>query len=127
METNDSNPDVKVIYNNLLTRNKTYITKAEDSYEYNAHNKYYIIEREKTGILQEIKFQTGPIKEVEINGIFIEDLIAICIDRLLDFQESKFACSENRDAIMKLMEALEFLRQRTEDRKKRKVYGTNKI
>lgn len=37
-----------------------------------------------------IGFQNGPIKEVGVNGVTQEALIAICIDRLRSFQEGPF-------------------------------------
>lgn len=74
-----------------------------------------------------IHFQKGPIKEAGVNGCHQEDLIAICIHRLESFQKGVFACAENHTAITKLREALHWLNQRTEDRVKRGVEGTDTI
>ncbi len=78
-------------------------------------------------ILTEILFQKGPIKESTLNGCFMEDLIAICICRLENFQKSEFACKENAMAITKLEESLMWLRKRTLNREKRGVKGTYTI
>ena len=70
-----------------------------------------------------IKFQKGPVQENEVNGCFIEDLIAICIDRLQGFQSGDFPCRENELALTKLEEALHWLNHRTNDRQRRGVEG----
>ena len=79
------------------------------------------------GIYAKIKFQEGPIKEYGINGCHNEDLIAIVIDRLQNFQESSFACRENAIAITKLEEALLWLGKRTQDRRNKGIEGTSQI
>lgn len=78
-------------------------------------------------VLTKIDFQNGPIKEFGVNGCHNEDLIAIVIDRLQHFQKGKFACYENNEALLKLEEALMWLRKRTMDREARGVEGTNII
>ncbi|MDD2707522.1 MAG: hypothetical protein PHV34_05885 [Verrucomicrobiae bacterium] len=72
-----------------------------------------------------IKFQNGPIKEVGVNGISQEALIAVCIDRLRSFQAGPYACRENALALTKLEEAQMWLMKRTRDRMARGVEGTN--
>ena len=71
-------------------------------------------------------FQNGAVKQngQGVNGCFIEDLIAICIDRLRGFQSGKFVCRENALALTKLEEALLWLHARTEERRARGVEGT---
>jgi len=78
-------------------------------------------------ILGSISFQKGPIKEVGVNGVMNEDLIAMVIDRLQSFQESDYKCRENAVAITKLEEALMWLRKRTQDRENRGVEGTHTV
>ena len=78
-------------------------------------------------IFAKIKFQKGPIKEKGVNGCHNEDLIAIVIDRLQQFQESDFKCRENAIAITKLEEALMWLGKRTQDRRNRGVEGTSQL
>jgi len=93
-------------------------------------NHEYEIQRKKPandGPLCFIAFQTGPIKENGVNGIFNEDLISIVIDRLKCFQTSEYKCHENDMAIIKLEEALMWLSKRTLDRERRNVLGTCEI
>jgi hypothetical protein len=100
----------------------------------NACHDYTIYLREGLGTPQiaddakcytEIKFQNGPIKEVGVNGISQEALLAILIDRLRGFQSGEYACKENGEALMCLEEALVTLQQRTLQRMARGVEGTN--
>ena len=89
-------------------------------------HKYIIRDsNEPTRILTEINFQKGPVKEYGVNGIFMEDLLQICIHRLECFQESEIACRENALALTKIEEALQWLDNRTRNRRKRNVEGTN--
>ena len=78
-------------------------------------------------ILAEVNFQDGPIKEVGVNGVANEDLIAMVMHRLNQFQSSNFACEENEDAYTHLGSALASLRKRTNKRSKRGVEGTSEV
>ena len=69
-------------------------------------------------------FQSGPVKEAGVNGIFLEDLIDICVHRLTCFQSGPFACKENENAIQFLQCARGQLANRTADRQRRGVEGT---
>lgn len=71
-----------------------------------------------------VLFQNGPIKEVGVNGITQEALLAIVIDRLRGFQSGQFACRENAIALTNCEEALMWLQKRTRDRIARGVEGT---
>lgn len=71
----------------------------------------------------DILFQNGPIQDGERNGLTIEALIAVCIDRLRCFQDGSFACKENGHALQHLQEALLWLHSRTHDRMRRQVEG----
>jgi hypothetical protein len=75
------------------------------------------------GILQEIKFQKGPIQENGVNGVQNEDLLSIVIDRLVGFQTSGFECEENERALDCCIEACAALQLRTAKRKARGVEG----
>lgn len=77
-----------------------------------------------TSPMLRIKFQKGIVPESGINGITIEALMAICIDRIRGFQSGEFACRENAIALTKLEEALMWLQKRTIDRIRRGVEGT---
>lgn len=76
---------------------------------------------------QQIWFQNGPIKEVGVNGISQEALLAILIDRLRGFQSGQFACADNAEALTHLAGALECLQRRTKARLARGVEGTNVV
>ena len=90
----------------------------------NANHKYKIqLADGKT--IGEINFQKGPVKEHGRNGIHNEDLLAIVADRLVGFQAGDFACETNDMALMAVLDALKYLRFRTELRIARKVEGTN--
>ncbi len=72
-----------------------------------------------------VKFQEGPIKEVGVNGITQEALLAITIDRLRSFQNGPYKCRENAIALTHCEEALMWLQRRTVERIKRGVEGTH--
>lgn len=72
-----------------------------------------------------ISFQDGPIKEVGVNGITNEVLLAIVLDRLEGFQTSQWACDENREAQASVQHALSVLQLRTVNRMARGVEGTH--
>lgn len=72
-----------------------------------------------------ILFQNGPIKEVGVNGITHEALIAILIDRLRSFQAGPYASETNQDALDHLRAAQDALFRRTQERLARGVEGTH--
>lgn len=72
-----------------------------------------------------ISFQNGPIKEVGVNGVSNEALLAVVIDRLRGFQSGPFACRDNDQALARLEEGLAWLQKRTRERMARNVEGTN--
>lgn len=74
----------------------------------------------------EIKFQHGPIAEQGVNGLSIEALLAVVIDRLEGFQNGDFRCRENALALTKIQEAMHWLQHRTRSRLDRGVEGTSK-
>ena len=74
-----------------------------------------------------IGWQNGPLGRGENrrppNGAFVEDIIAAATERLMWYQESRFACDENERAIEALDAALAILEDRTKDRETRTVEG----
>lgn len=74
-----------------------------------------------------VNFQKGPVQEHGVNGCHNEDLLAIIIDRLQHFQNGKFKCRENAIALMKIEEAMMWLRARTQKRYSENKEGTSKI
>lgn len=73
-----------------------------------------------------VLFQNGPIKEVGVNGITHEALLAILIDRLRAFQGGSASCRENALALTKLEEALQWLHARTRRRLAAGTEGTHR-
>ena len=72
-----------------------------------------------------IGFQNGPIKEVGVNGVTHESLLAVLIDRMRSFQAGPYSCRENAIALTHLEDALSWLQKRTVARIKRGVEGTH--
>ena len=91
-----------------------------------AYHQYEIFIGPGNDSVAEIKFQQGPIKEVGANGCSNEDLLAIVADRLRCFQEGKFRCPENENALDHIETALVNLNARTRNREQRGVEGQNK-
>ena len=89
-----------------------------------AYHEYEIRSRSARFEPQRVTFQKGPVLESGTNGIFIEDLMSICIHRLQCFQNGDFACRENALALTKLQEAMHWLNHRTRDRQARGAEGT---
>lgn len=77
-----------------------------------------------------IAWQKGPLgrgkERKQPNGAFVEDIIGAAVNRLLHYQESRFACQENAAAIEHLQSALACLQKRTADREVRGVEGTHR-
>ncbi len=75
------------------------------------------------GLNYVLEFQKGFPHEVGVNGITMEVLLAICIDRLRGFQAGPFGCPENAAALENMESALKWLAQRTRKRAERGVEG----
>lgn len=84
-----------------------------------------------TGIGIDIEWQNGPLgRDAERkapNGAFVETVISAAQQRLQYYQESKFACQENADAMYHLEMALSCLASRTKKREEREVEGTHTL
>lgn len=76
-----------------------------------------------------ISWQNGPLgrdgDRKEPNGAFVEDVIQAVIRRIEFYQDSKFNCDSNTQALDHLRLAAEALDRRTRDREERKVEGTH--
>ena len=72
-----------------------------------------------------ILFQNGPINEAGVNGLTQEVLLAIVADRLRSFQKGPYSCKANACALTHIEEAQHWLQQRTIERMRRGVEGTN--
>jgi hypothetical protein len=117
---------MKKLENELSTSEYTLI-EYNDEYTTKACNDYQILSIYKLLTLCVIHFQEGAINDSKINGIFMEDLLSICLHRLQCFQLTEFKCPENEEAIFCISNALKALRQRTIDRQNRNVLGTEQI
>lgn len=80
-----------------------------------------------TGI--KIEWQNGPLgrraERIAPNGAFVENVIEAAIVRIKYYQDSKFACFENEQALRHLQIAAAWLDKRTKDREARNVEGTH--
>lgn len=80
-----------------------------------------------------ISWQNGPLGKIgtperhEPNGAFVEDVIQAVIGRIAFYQQSRFACEENADALRALCDAARALNMRTKDREQRVVEGTHSL
>ena len=72
----------------------------------------------------EIQLQSGPIKEVGINGVQIDDVVEL-VRNIIEGFNMDYPCRENSIVITKLDEALLWLLKRKMDREKRGVEGTH--
>lgn len=77
-----------------------------------------------------IHWQDGPLgrgaERTEPNGAFVETIIAAAAQRIDFYQQSKFACKENQEALDHLNAALAALDSRTKRREKQQTEGTHK-
>ncbi|KEI18260.1 hypothetical protein [Clostridium haemolyticum] len=92
---------------------------------FNSPSSYKVIHKTTGEVAQTINIQKGPVKENGLNGIFIEDLLLICIDQLEHFQASQFKCKENEATLRHLNDALATTRARQYERYLRDVQGKN--
>lgn len=81
------------------------------------------------GVGLALRWQRGPLgrgeHRKEPNGCFVETVIEAARGRLLHYQGTQFACSENAEAIGHLEAALRVLNQRTMRREIQGVEGTH--
>jgi len=66
--------------------------------------------------------QSGPVKEVGVNGCQV-DWLLIIVRHLIGKFNKEFPCRENSVALTKIDEALMWLDKRTKDREKRNAEG----
>lgn len=106
---------------NYLETKWTKIKRGE--IQFNSPCSYEVIHKTTGKVAQKISIQKGPVQDAGLNGIFIEDLILICIDQLKYFQRSDFRCEENEAALRHLKDALATIRARQYERQLRGVQG----
>ena len=117
--------EARVIHGHEVNEaNRRIIITADEKNVFNGNaSHHYKILVGGSGV-QFLHFQDGPIKE-GMNGVTIEALLAIVVDRLESFQTSEFSCRENALALTKLQEAQHWLNARTQARVQRGVEGTH--
>ena len=79
-----------------------------------------------TGEGIDIRWQQGPVIGERLNGARVEGVIRAAVFRLQDFQCGPTATDYNRQAIEHLNAAIGLLQQRTADRYRRGVIGTER-
>ena len=107
----------------ILMTTETCICACDERGPGHANHHYKIYNNKSGDLLQEIKFQFGPIQENGVNGIQNEDLLGIVIDRLIGFQTGDYECQENEVALHACIDACAALQLRTAKRKSRGVEG----
>lgn len=101
---------------------------AEDGPGPGGASHHYVVSVNDVGVPDlHIHFQNGPVKEAGVNGVTDEALLAILIDRLRGFQRGPYSCRHNALALTKEEEALHWLSDRTKERQRRGVEGTNQV
>jgi hypothetical protein len=116
---------MKKVTHDLLGEKYTRVYhEDEDLIKFNAPH-HFVVTDGFGKTLAQVDFQEGPIKEVGVNGVNNEDLIAMVITRLEHFQNSMFSSRDNALAITHLEDAMLRLRKRTMGREKRGVEGTS--
>ncbi|HEY0866984.1 MAG TPA: hypothetical protein VGE01_06390, partial [Fimbriimonas sp.] len=71
-----------------------------------------------------VVFQKGFPRDVGINGVRVEDVIQVAIDRLQTYQRGALACAENEQAIASLRHAVAALEARARRRQEQGVFHT---
>lgn len=89
-----------------------------------AYHDYVISNSATHDTLAVIHFQEGGIKQVGVNGVSEAALLEIVADRLRGFQAGPYGDRNNSIAITKIEEALHRIHDRTRERQRRQVEGT---
>lgn len=92
-------------------------------------SEYAVLTKSGREVLR-FKFHEGPLAGAsagDVNGVMLENLLAIVIDRLEMHQRSKYHCPENQEALEACRNAVGFLKARTAAREARNVEGTHEL
>ncbi len=102
-----------------------YTIKAEQPGPGGAFHEYEISYRNRAGSHKfvDLRFQNGTVDEEGINGLTMETLLAVVLDRLEGFQAGEFSNEYNETAKLGVGVALEALQARTAGRIARGVEG----
>ncbi|MGD1941856.1 MAG: hypothetical protein ACFB0G_11140 [Leptolyngbyaceae cyanobacterium] len=75
-----------------------------------------------------ITWQRGPLNEGDgRNGAFLLDVLGACMVQLEYYQNSRFECEENRQALLSLTETINHLQSRRDRRAQEGTLGTTKV
>ena len=99
---------------------QTTITAVDAPGNGGAHHQYHV---EYGNSVTVIFFQNGAVKEAGVNGLQMEHLMSICIDRLECFQAGPYPNANNGLALAALKSAMGHLHVRTKERIARGVEG----
>ena len=99
---------------------------ASDEPNEHGYNNAYTCSHGK-GFNETIHFRAGPIRDNEKPGWTDEALLAVLKDRLTNFQKGPHACYETGQALKRINEAMLSLTDRTKDRVRRGIEGTDKM
>lgn len=72
-----------------------------------------------------IILQNGTLPENGVNGVTAEDLLKVCEEVFICYQESKFACEENQEALNHIQGALGAMARRKNRRTEQGTEGTH--
>lgn len=72
-----------------------------------------------------IILQNGTLPEKGVNGVTAEDLLKVCEEVFICYQESKFACEENQEALNHIQGALGAMAKRRNRRTEQGTEGTH--
>jgi len=73
-----------------------------------------------------IRWQTGHVKDVGVNGCLLEDVLRTCVARLTEHQLGPLGCFENDEAIRAIEAALTSLGSRRQIRETQGVANTDR-
>lgn len=81
-----------------------------------------------TGIGFTISWQRGPVhEEGDRNGAFLIEVLEACENQLKVYQDGKFVCEENADALEYLNKSIGRLKDRLNRRKEEGTLGSTKV
>lgn len=80
-----------------------------------------------TGIGFTISWQRGGLNEAGRNGAFLVEVLESCYNQLNYFQNSKYACEENVEALEHLRNCITSLEKRRSRRNQEGVLGTHEL
>ena len=128
---------IKLMYNKkrIFGKKMIHLEKALENFKFetikiNENNKLEIIDLDLKDYINiegnKITFtiQDGVISENGINGVQVTDIIKYCL-QLYKSLDNKFPCTENKETIVFLNQAISSQKKRTIDRLKRNVEGKN--